>query len=111
MIVAIPVDVDGQIAPGWGRAHRVAVAAAAQQAVIDWQEFEVGWDTAHDLGTEGAHHARIARFLMEHHVSVVMAEHMGQGMTRMLESMDIAAVLGVHGNAHAAVVALSSPGA
>jgi hypothetical protein len=28
-----------------------------------WQEFPVGWGTLHDQGTEGAHHARVARFL------------------------------------------------
>src|SRR5665648_1289190 len=45
--------------------------------IIDWQEFDVGWDDLHDEGTEGAHHARVARFLIDHHVDVVVAEHMG----------------------------------
>ena len=63
MIVCITVSEDGRAGGGWGRAHRVALATTSAGAITDWREVEVGWDAAHDEGTEGSHHARIARFL------------------------------------------------
>jgi predicted Fe-Mo cluster-binding NifX family protein len=105
MILCIPVTPDGMTAPGWGRTHRVAVANASGSDVSEWREFDVGWDTSHDEGTEGAHHARVARFLIDHHVDVVVAEHMGPGMTRMLTTMGIRVWLGADGEARAAVLA------
>ena len=77
MIICTPVTPDGQTGGGWGKAHRVALATVADGAITDWQEIDVGWDTAHDEGTEGSHHARIARFLIENHVDVVVTGHMG----------------------------------
>ena len=105
MIIAIPVDADDQVAHGWGRASRVAVATAGGDGITDWQVHDVGWDTAHDEGTEGSHHARIARFLIDNHVDTVVAEHMGDGMVRMLGSMKLPVVLGAHGDARASVLA------
>lgn len=76
MILCVPVADDGSVAPGEGRARRIAVATTADGEITDWRELEVGWDTRHDEGTEGAHHARVARFLIDHKVVVVVAEHM-----------------------------------
>ena len=105
MILCIPVTDDGSTAPGWGRTHRMAVASTSTSGqIIDWQELDVGWDSLHDEGTEGAHHARVARFLIDHHVDVVVAEHMGPGMTRMLTTMGIRISLGAFGDARAAVL-------
>lgn len=109
MIIAIPVDAEDQVAHGWGRAAHVAVASVSDAAVTDWQVHDVGWDTAHDEGTEGSHHARIARFLIDNHVETVVAEHMGDGMVRMLGSMRIPVVLGAAGDARAAVLAAAGP--
>ena len=58
-----------------------------------------------NVGTEGSHHARVVRFLTDHHVDLVVAEHMGAGMTRMLTTMGIQFVLGVDGDAKASVLA------
>lgn len=104
MIVAIPVDADGQVAHGWGRAPKVAVARTVDGAIVDWQVHDVGWDVAHDTGTEGSHHARIARFLRENGVETVVAGHMGDGMVRMLSSMRVPVVLGAQGDARARVL-------
>ena len=105
MILCIPVTDDGSTAPGWGRTHRMAVASTSTSGqIIDWQELDVGWDSLHDEGTEGAHRARVARFLIDHHVDVVVAEHMGPGMTRMLTTMGIRISLGAFGDARAAVL-------
>ena len=49
------------------------MATIADDVLSDWQEFEVRWDVAHDGGTEGAHHARVARFLRDHEITVVSA--------------------------------------
>jgi predicted Fe-Mo cluster-binding NifX family protein len=103
MVVCIPVTADGQVAGGWGRANRVAVAEVAGGTIASWQEFEVGWDGLHDQGTEGSHHARIARFLTDHGVNAVVAEHMGPPMQQMLGQMGLTVRLGASGDARQAV--------
>lgn len=103
MIVCIPVTTDGAVDPRWGRAQRVAIARVNGETIESWEEFDVGWGTAHDAGPEGQHHARVARFLQEHGVQTVVANHMGDGMTQMLAKMGIAVRLGAAGNARDAV--------
>ena len=72
MIVCIPVSEDGSVDQRWGRARRVAIVHASDGAIADWSEHDVGWDRLHDAGGEGEHHARIARFVKEHGVDVVV---------------------------------------
>ncbi len=111
MIVCVPVDPAGAVAHGWGRAPRVAVARVEEDGISAWQEHPVGWDALHDEGTEGGHHARIARFLKENGVQAVVARHMGPPMERMLEQMGIDVRLGAEGDARAAVLwAVVAPG-
>ena len=104
MIIAIPVDAADQVAHGWGRAPRVALATVADAAITGWQVHDVGWDVAHDEGTEGSHHARVVRFLKDNAVEMVVAEHMGDGMVRTLGSMHLPVVLGAAGDARASVL-------
>jgi predicted Fe-Mo cluster-binding NifX family protein len=106
MLVAVPVQPDGSLDPRWGRAQRVAVADVHDAQVIGWTEHDVGWGDAHDLGSEGSHHARVARFLRDHGVDTVVAHHMGDGMQRMLGSMDIRVVLGAVGQARDAAASV-----
>jgi predicted Fe-Mo cluster-binding NifX family protein len=108
-IVCIPVGEDGFVDPRWGRAERVAVATLSGDHVDNWQEFEVGWGRLHDEGPEGVHHARIARFLQDHGVQVVVAAHMGPGMMQMLAKMPIAVRLGAAGRAREAVRECAPP--
>jgi predicted Fe-Mo cluster-binding NifX family protein len=105
MVVCVPVNADGSVDPRWGRADRVAVAQATPQGITTWEELDVGWSTLHDAGGEGAHHARVARLLIDHRVDTVVANHMGPGMLNMLEKMGISIHLGAEGNARNAVVA------
>ena len=108
IIVCVPVTVDGLLDPRWGRADRVAVTTVSPDGVDGWEEFDVGWGTLHDTGTEGSHHARIARFLREHKVEAVAAHHMGPGMEHMLGKMGLTVRLGETGVAReAAARALS----
>ena len=109
-IVCIPVTADGRVGPSWGRAPRVAVGRVDAGAIVGWTEHDVRWDASHDDGTEGGHHARIARFLIDNGVQVVAADHMGPPMVRMLGSMGLRVVLGGAGDARAMAVAVAAPG-
>ena len=102
MRVCVPVSADGQVDPRWGRAERVAVADVTAGEIRGWQEFTVGWGPLHDQGTEGAHHARVARFLRENQVQAIAVHHIGPGMQRMLASMSVRAVTGLGGDARSA---------
>ncbi len=107
MVVCIPVAADGRIDPRWGRADRVALAEVSDGAVVSWNELDVGWSRAHDAGPEGSHHARIARFLIEHRVEAIVAHHMGEGMLNMLRRMGIKVRLGADGDAREAAAAFA----
>lgn len=97
MIIAMPI-MQGQVGDGWGRAHDVVVADVEPTGEIGrWEEFEVRWDELHDDGGEGQHHARIARFLMDHSVQRVVTGHMGPGMVHMLEKMNVSVVQSAQG--------------
>lgn len=105
MTICVPVTVEGSIDPRWGRADRVAIARTSEGEITGWEEFDVGWGRLHDEGPEGAHHARVARFLMDHEVEAVVANHMGMGMVRMLERMGVRIHLGAMGDARQAAQA------
>ena len=107
MVVCVPVTRDGLIDPRWGRADRVAIAEVGVSGIRDWQEFDVGWTTLHDAGTEGSHHARVARFLVDHHAEAVVANHMGGPMVHMLQQMGLEVRLGASGDARQAVMAVN----
>jgi predicted Fe-Mo cluster-binding NifX family protein len=109
VIACVPVTADGrQLDPRWGKAAYVAVARVEGGAIAAWEIVPVGWDALHDVGTEGGHHARVARFLLEHHVQVVVANHMGPPMEQMLRQMRLGVRLGAGGDARAAVLAAVS---
>ncbi len=105
VIVAIALAPGGAAGQGWGRAQRVAVARVEGERIQSWDEYDVGWDVLHDEGSEGGHHARIARFLGEHKVQLVMAGHMGPPMVHMLGRMGIRVQLGDAGEPRAVVIA------
>ena len=107
MIVCVPVTDDGLVDPRWGRAARVAVARLEGGGIAAWEEHAVAWDALHDIGTEGGHHARVARFLVDHGVQVVVAGHMGPPMVEMLGRMRIVPKLGVGGDAREAVMSVA----
>jgi predicted Fe-Mo cluster-binding NifX family protein len=106
--VLVTVSPDGTVAPGLGRAKLVAIATVQDGRVSSWQEHAVGWDAAHDEGTEGAHHARIAKFLREHEVDAVVTGKAGPGMVRMLGTMGVRLVMDVTGDARDAAVAAAA---
>ncbi len=90
MILCTTLGRDSAVGGGLGRASRVAVAVVDGDQVTSWEEYDVGWDQLHDEGAEGAHHARIVKFLREHEVEVVVAAGIGPGMQRTLGSWECA---------------------
>ena len=102
MRVCVPISTDGQVDPRWGKADRVAVADVVDGEIRGWQEFTVAWGALHDQGTEGAHHARVARSLRDRQVQAIAVHHAGPGMQRMLDSMAIRVVTGLGGDARSA---------
>lgn len=108
MIICTTLGPGGTVGGGLGKAHDVAVAEVTDGRVSSWEEHEVAWDRLHDEGTEGAHHARIVRFLREHGVETVVARGIGPGMQRTLGSMGVSTVLGVEGDAREVVARAAS---
>jgi predicted Fe-Mo cluster-binding NifX family protein len=103
--LAAAVTPDGRIAHTWGKAQTVAVGRVEHGALVGWELHAVGWDLLHEQGNEGSHHARVVTFLRSHAVQVVLADHVGAGMRRMLESMGITLVEQAQGDARAAMLA------
>jgi predicted Fe-Mo cluster-binding NifX family protein len=105
VIVCVPISSDGTVDPRWGRADSIAVAEVVDGTIENWEEFHVSWSTLHDEGSSARHHARIAKFLLDHHISAVVANHVGDGMVKMLATMGLPLHLGAEGDARAAVLA------
>ena len=108
MKVCVPVAPGGEVDPRWGRADRVAIADVRDGEITDWQEVDVGWSRLHGEGSEGAHHARIVRFLRENDIAAIGVHHVGAGMERMLGTMKVRLVTDLTGDARAAAVAAAA---
>jgi len=108
MTVCLPLTPDGHIGPLWARARRVAVAQVEGDAITDWKEVEVGWDLLPELGVGAGQRTRIARFVREQGVQVVLAPRMSSDIQALLSKMGVRVRLGVRGDAHA-VAATAGP--
>lgn len=105
MLIATPVDAQGQSAHAWGRAHWIAVADVADGKIVDWQVHEVSWDELHDSSSHGSHHARVVTFLKENGIQAIVVDHVGEGMQRMLATMGIPLLPASAGDAKQSVLA------
>ncbi len=104
MTVAAAVDPEGSLGHSWGKARSVVIGEVEDGQVVAWQPHDVSWDRVHDEGTSGAHHARVATFVRAHGVQLVLADHVGGGMRRMLGTMGVVLVEGVAGDARSAMI-------
>jgi len=102
-----PVTIEGMVDPRWGRADRVAVADVVNGEMVSWQVLEVWWSRLHDEGSHGSHHARVMTFLRDYQVEALVANHIGDGMVRMLDTMGLPVHLNAAGDARSAVLAAS----
>ena len=109
VVVAIALGEGGAVGPRWGRAQRVAVATLEHDRLSSWDEIEVGWDRAREEGSDRRHHARVARFVKQHGVGVVVARHMGDDMLAMLGRMGVQVQLPTSDDARQAVRAAARP--
>jgi predicted Fe-Mo cluster-binding NifX family protein len=108
MVICIPVTPDGQVDGGFGRAARVAVIRVDGGEVLADEVHAVRWDELHDMGPEGSHHARIARFLLDQGVEGVAAGHIGPPMQHTLAKMGILFWLGAAGDARTVAIAAAA---
>lgn len=104
VILCVPITNDEMVDPRWGRADRIAVATVYEDDIVTWQVINVNWSSLHDEGSPARHHARVASFLKDHKVEMVVANHVGDGMVRMLKTMDIPLCLGASGAARESIL-------
>lgn len=126
MKLALAVLPNGRINPHFGRAKKVAVATVENGRIVAWEEVEAAF-AEHHPGSHhehGAHHhdvqtaqgegrvrsgewskhqTAIKDFLVQHGVDVLILEHAGPGIARVLEETDIRVVTGARGDAREAV--------
>jgi predicted Fe-Mo cluster-binding NifX family protein len=105
MTICVPLNPDGTVHDRLGQANTVAICHVADGQVTDWTEHVVGWDTTYGIETLGVHHPRVIRFLQDHHVDTVIADHLCDVMQSTLPVLGIAIHMGVTGDARAAVAA------
>jgi predicted Fe-Mo cluster-binding NifX family protein len=108
VVVAVPVREGRRLGRSWGKAPVVALVTVRDGEVADWAEHDVRWDVSHDEGHHGSHHARVVRFLREHGVAAVAADHMGDPMVHTLERLGVVVVLGAGDDGEAAALAAAS---
>jgi len=101
--VCIPLADDGTIQGLLAQARSVAICKVDGDAVNDWREYIVGWDTTYGVDVPGVHHPRVIRFLQEHSVNVVVADQACAIMRTTLPALGISLRLGNTGDARSVV--------
>ena len=108
MIICTPITPTGDIAHSWGRARSVALITVETGEVVAMETRDVSCESLYDEGTEGAHHARVARFLKDHQVDTVLASHTGEPMAKMIHKMGVQLHLKAGGNARKSAIAVAA---
>jgi len=102
--LCVPVTEGCDVFPKWCRADRIALADVRSGRIVAWRELRVGWAAAHGESSEDEHHARMATFLHEQAVDIVVVDHMGTCLRGALLRMQIAVHQGAAGPAREAVL-------
>ncbi len=92
MIMGVPVTLDGDLQPHFGRSPQMGIAEVEDGDIVSWELHEVRWDIAHDEGPEGSHHARMVRFMREQAVTHLVIGNMGAPMQNVVTKMGIALI-------------------
>lgn len=104
LVLAVNV-VGDQVGGGLGKAHSMAVATVANGRIVSWSVEDVAWDALHGQGPEGTHHARIVRFMRDHHIEAVVTGHMGAPMVNTLTKLGVLPLVDAAGDARQAALA------
>lgn len=126
--VAIAVLPNGMINAHFGRANKLAVATIENGQITKWEEVDVPFaethgdhdhhdhDHDHDHGHEHhhhhapGHHEGIKNVLVQSGVDMVLLDHAGPGMQKVMNETDIKIVVGAKGNARESIQALIDQG-
>jgi Dinitrogenase iron-molybdenum cofactor. len=89
MIIAIPVTPDGAVEERWAGPRGSRSPPWWTDASRTGRSTPSAGTSPTTRGTEGAHHARVVRFLRENGVTHVVVDHMGAGMRHTLGKLGI----------------------
>lgn len=124
MKVAVAVLPNGMINAHFGRANKLAFATIENDQITNWQEVDVPFedthgdhDHHHDHNHDHehghghhhhspGHHEGIKNFLVDSQVDVVLLDHAGPGMQKVMNETNIKIVVGAKGSAKDSVQAL-----
>ena len=104
VIVCVPLETTGTVAPVLGKAGHVATARVDNGTITDWTEYPVAWDTTYGVDVPGVHHPRVVRFMRDHEVTAVVADGVCDSMQTVLASIGVEVRTGHRGDARAAVL-------
>jgi len=122
--VAVAVLPNGMVNAHFGRANKLALATVENGQISKWEEVEVPFAESHgdhdhhhdhDHHDHEHHHAPdhhegIKNFLVEQGVDMVLLDHAGPGMQKVMNETDIKIVVGAKGNAKEVVQAVIDQG-
>ncbi|WP_028986760.1 NifB/NifX family molybdenum-iron cluster-binding protein [Thermicanus aegyptius] len=132
MKVAVAVLPNGMVNAHFGRANRIAFAVVEEKEIKEWTEEEApfaathGEDShdhhpydhddhphehQHGHGHHSANHQEIIKnYLVDHGVDLLLVDHAGPGLKRVLQETKIKVVTGARGRAREVVQAVIDQG-
>ncbi|WP_339063671.1 NifB/NifX family molybdenum-iron cluster-binding protein [Tepidibacillus marianensis] len=124
MKVAVAVLPNGMVNAHFGRANKLALATIENGQISNWEEIEVPFAETHGDHDHGHdhnhdhhdhhhapdHHEGIKNLLVEQEVDMVLLDHAGPGMQKVINETTIKIVVGAKGNAREVVQAVIDQG-
>lgn len=140
MKIAVAVLSNGMVNAHFGRANRIAFATVENKEIVDWKEEDAPFaamhdeedhhdhgmhqhedhhgdgehhhdhDHSHGHGHSGKHQETIKNYLVEHGVDLLLVDHAGPGLNRVLQETKMKVVTGAKGKAREVVQAAIDQG-
>ncbi|MFV9510867.1 NifB/NifX family molybdenum-iron cluster-binding protein [Tepidibacillus sp. LV47] len=128
MKVAVAVLPNGMVNTHFGRANRLALATIENGQITKWEEVDVPFAQTHgdhdhhhdhhdhhhhhdhEHHHHHAHHENIKNWLVEHGIDMVLVDHAGPGMQKVINETNIKVIVGAKGNAREVVQAVIDQG-